>query len=74
MAPGKLKEVGEKEIYSDPASGIMQYHYSHKVDFVQEVKRKGKAKTTLNGEITYQVCDAQRCMPPKTMAFSVMIP
>jgi DsbC/DsbD-like thiol-disulfide interchange protein len=71
ITPGPVKEVGEKETYTDPAAGILQYYYSHRVEFVQGFTRKGKAKTTINGTFTYQLCTNERCLPPATMPFSV---
>jgi hypothetical protein len=35
---------------------------------------EGKAKTLLNGTITYQVCKAEMYLPHKTVAFGVAVP
>lgn len=70
---GIPKEIGKKEKYEDKASGIVQYQYGRKVDFVQSFTLKAKAKTKLSGNITYQVCTDERCLMPKTVPFSVQI-
>ncbi len=74
FAPGKLKEVGHKEKYTDKAAGIVQYQYAQKVEFVQPITVKGKGKTTVNGNITYQVCTDEMCLPSKTVPFRVSLP
>ena len=68
LIEGLTKEVGEKEKYEDKTAGIIQYQYA-KVDFVQSVKLKAEAKTTLTGTITYQACTDEMCLPPKTVSF-----
>jgi thiol:disulfide interchange protein DsbD len=47
--------------------------YSGEVSFVQAVQMKGRAKTNLSGKITYMLCDAKECLPPKTIPFSILI-
>jgi thiol:disulfide interchange protein DsbD len=70
---GKVKEDGKLEKFRDEKLGISAHQYSNKVDFVQVVKLKGNAKTNVTGSIEYQTCDDKKCLPPKTVNFSVAL-
>ncbi|HVZ56809.1 MAG TPA: protein-disulfide reductase DsbD domain-containing protein [Chitinophagaceae bacterium] len=70
---GKIREMGKLEKFHDAKLGISANQYSGKVDFVQVVKMKAQAKTNLSGSIEYQTCDDKKCLPPKTVSFSVPI-
>lgn len=70
---GNVKEVGKLEKYKDEKLDIAANQYSNKVDFVQVVKLKGKAKTAVTGKLEYQTCDDKKCLPPKTVAFSIAL-
>ena len=68
---GKVKEVGKLEKFRDPKLDVAANQYSEKVVFVQKVKLKGKAKTNVSGKLEYQTCDDKKCLPPKTVNFSI---
>ena len=70
---GKIKEVGKMEVMKDAALGISANQYSNSVDFVQKIKLKTNVKTSFNGSVEYQTCDDKKCLPPKTVNFSVVI-
>ena len=70
---GKIKEVGSMEKFHDKKLDISANQYSDKVDFVQLLKLKAKAKTNLTGSVEYQTCNDERCLPPKTVNFAVSI-
>lgn len=70
---GKIKEVGKMEVMKDATLGVSANQYSKTVDFVQIVKLKAKVKTSFNGSVEYQTCDDKKCLPPKTINFSVSI-
>ncbi|MEO6070889.1 MAG: protein-disulfide reductase DsbD domain-containing protein [Chitinophagaceae bacterium] len=70
---GSVKELGKMEKFKDVKLDIAANQYSTKVDFVQVVKVKGKAKTNVTGKLEYQTCDDQKCLPPKTVAFSIAL-
>ena len=70
---GKLKEVGEMEKFHDKTLDVSANQFSGTVDFVQVVKLKANAKTNLTGKLTYQTCDDKKCLPPKTVNFTVPI-
>ncbi len=68
---GKIKEVGKLEKYKDKKLEISANQYSQKVIFVQKIKLRGKAKTNVSGKLEYQTCDDKKCLPPKTVNFSI---
>lgn len=70
---GKIKEVGKMELMKDAALGVSANQYSNSVDFVQKIKLKSNVKTNFNGSVEYQTCDDKKCLPPKTVNFSVAI-
>ena len=70
---GKLKEVGKMQKYKDEKLSISANQYSDKVTFVQRVKLKGKAKTNVTGNLEFQTCDDKKCLPPKTVNFSIAL-
>ena len=70
---GKVKEIGKLEKYKDKELEIEANQYSNKVTFVQKVKVKGKVKTNVSGKLEFQTCDDKKCLPPKTVNFSVAL-
>lgn len=70
---GKVKEVGEMHKKHEEVFGVDVYYYKDKVDFVQVVKLKSKAKTNLNGKLEFMACDEVQCLPPKEVVFSVAL-
>lgn len=70
---GSIKEIGKVEKFHDAKLDLSANQYSNKVDFVQVVKLKANAKTNLTGNVEYQTCNDERCLPPKTVNFSIAI-
>jgi hypothetical protein len=70
---GSAKEMGKLEQHHEPLFGVDVKQFSGKVDFVQTVKLKGKAKTALNGSVEFMTCNDHECLPPKTQKFSVAL-
>jgi Disulphide bond corrector protein DsbC. len=70
---GKIKEVGKMEKFHDKKLEVSANQYSGKVDFVQVVKLKANAKTNLTGSVEFQTCDDEKCLPPKTVNFTIPI-
>jgi len=70
---GKVKEVGSMEKFNDKNLGISAHQYSNTVDFVQVVKIKSNAKTNVSGSVEFQTCDDKKCLPPKTVNFSIAL-
>lgn len=70
---GGVKEVGKLEKFKDKVLDVSANQYSKKVDFVQLVKVKGKAKTAVTGKVEFQTCNDEKCLPPKTVPFSITL-
>lgn len=70
---GTVKELGKMEKYSDKVLDVTAYQYSNKVNFVQVVKLKGKVKTAVTGKLEFQTCDDKKCLPPKTVPFTIAL-
>jgi thiol:disulfide interchange protein DsbD len=70
---GTAKEVGKMITRYEEVFGVDTKFYADKVEFVQTVKLKGKAKTNVNGELQFMVCNDQQCLPPSTINFSVVL-
>ena len=63
---GKVKEAGKMEKFTDKELGVSANQFSRQVLFTQKVKLKGKAKSNVSGNVTYQTCDDKKCLPPKS--------
>jgi hypothetical protein len=70
---GKVKEVGVLEKYRDKVLDVSANQYSNRVDFVQVVKLKAKAKTAVTGNLEFQTCNDEKCLPPKTVNFTLAL-
>lgn len=70
---GNVKEAGKLEKFTDKDLGVSANQYSKLVVFSQKVKLKGKAKSNLSGNVTFQTCDDKKCLPPKTVNFNVAL-
>ena len=70
---GSVKEMGKLEKFKDKTLDVSANQYSNKVVFVQRVKMKGKAKTTVTGKLEFQTCNDEKCLPPKSLNFSIAL-
>jgi len=70
---GKIKEDGKLEKFHDAKLDVSANQYSKQVEFVQVVKVKGSAKTSVSGNVRYQTCNDEKCLPPKTVNFSIAL-
>ena len=70
---GSVKEIGKLEKFHDSKLDVSANQYSGKVDFVQLVKVRGNAKTAVTGKLEFQTCDDTKCLPPKTIPFSIAL-
>ena len=70
---GKIKEEGKLEKFHDAKLDISANQYSKQVDFVQVVKLKASAKTNVSGSVKFQTCNDEKCLPPKTVNFSIAV-
>ena len=70
---GPAKEVGALEQKHEELFGVDVKQFSNRVDFVQTVRLKGKAKTAVNGTVEFMTCNDHECMPPQKQKFSVAL-
>lgn len=70
---GKTKEVGKLQKAFDQNFNTDVLFYSNKVQFMQAVRVKGAAKTTLSGTVEYMVCDDTQCLPPTKKSFDLTL-
>jgi thiol:disulfide interchange protein DsbD len=70
---GTPKEDGKMVTRYEEVFGVDTKYYADKVEFVQTVKLKGKAKTNATGKLEYMVCNDQQCLPPTTISFNVAL-
>lgn len=70
---GGVKEVGKLEQHHEELFGVDVKQFSNKVDFVQTITVKGKAKTALNGSVEFMVCNDHECLPPSSQTFSITL-
>ena len=70
---GKIKEVGKMEKMKDATLGVSANQYSNTVVFVKKIKLKATAKTNFTGTVEYQTCDDKKCLPPKTVNYSIAL-
>lgn len=70
---GNVKEVGKLEQKNEPLFGVDVKQFSNKVVFVQLVKVKSKAKTSLSGNLEFMTCNNKECLPPQTQKFSIAL-
>ena len=68
---GPAKEIGKLEQKFEALFGVEVKQFSDKVEFVQVVKPKGKAKTAVKGQIKFMTCNDRECLPPTTQKFSI---
>jgi Disulphide bond corrector protein DsbC len=73
LLDGKIKEIGKMEIFHDEKLDISANQYANAVDFIQKIKLKARAKTNLSGNVEFQTCDDKKCLPPKTVNFTIAI-
>lgn len=68
---GPVKEVGNMKIYQEEVFGVEVHAFANSVNFVQTVRLKTKARTSLTGEIEYMACSSEQCTPPMTVKFNI---
>lgn len=70
---GKVKEEGKLIKEYDAIFGSVLKFYTTKVTFVQKFKSKSAASTFAKGNINYMLCNDKKCLPPKSVPFSVKL-
>lgn len=72
-AEGKVKEDGKLIKEYDPNYNTVLKFYANKVTFSQKFKSKSAATTFAKGSVKYMVCNDKKCLPPKSVPFSVKL-
>ena len=67
------KEIGKLEKSFDKNFDAEISYFSGKVQFVQSVTLKVASKTKLSGTIDYMVCNDEKCLPPISVPFEVVL-
>ncbi len=68
---GKVVESKEnREIIQDPMFEMELAKFHDKAVFTQKIKVKN-ATNPIKGEVTFMSCNGSRCIPPKTIEFSI---
>ena len=70
---GKAKEMGRMVAVYDQAFKSKVRYYERSVDFLQTVRLKSAAKTSLSGRIEFMVCNASNCLAPAASSFNVVL-
>lgn len=70
---GVAKEIGKLEKNFDKNFDAEISYFAGKVQFVQSVTLKVASKTKLSGTIDYTVCNDEKCLPPISIPFEVVL-
>ncbi len=70
---GKVKELGTMKKKHEEVFGVYVHYFKDKVDFVQVVKIKSNAKTSVSGKVEFMVCNDEQCLPPEEIPFSIKL-
>ena len=73
IVEGEIKESGKKITRYEDVFGIQVIYFDGRVDFVQVIKLKSKAKTVFTGKVEFMVCNDHQCLPPAEAPFSIML-
>jgi len=70
---GKVKESGKIIKKFETAWSHDVKYYEKTVDFVQTVKAKSGAKSSLAGKVEFMVCNDRQCLPPSEVDIKVNV-
>ena len=70
---GATKETGALKTMHDNVFDVDVKYFNDKVDFVQPVKLKAAATTSVSGTVEYMICNDEKCLPPTKQAFDVKL-
>jgi hypothetical protein len=70
---GGVAEKGKMQKHFEEVFGIDTKFYNDKVEFVQVVNVKGKAKTNVTGTLEFMACTDKECLPPRTVPFNIAL-
>src|SRR5688572_4737856 len=70
---GEASEQGDVKNFHDKNFDVDVIYFAGDVKFVQVVKLKASARTSVKGAIEYMVCNDNKCLPPVTVPFDIII-
>lgn len=70
---GTIREIGNIQKKYEDVFEVDTKFYANKVDFIQLVKLKANAKTSVSGVVEFMVCNGHQCLPPEKKSFSVLL-
>lgn len=70
---GDVQEKGELIKQKEASLGIESWVYEEHVQFIQIIELKNKTKTSLSGNIEFQACTNEKCLPPAKFNFSIVL-
>jgi len=70
---GAIEEIGHLKKSKETQSGIESWEYRNKLELIQELKLKSDTKTVLLGDIEFQSCTNEICLPPATVSFKIVL-
>ena len=70
---GNPAEEGKSKTIHDKNFGVDVIYFQNDVNFVQSVKLKTPVKTSLHGTVEYMVCNDNKCLPPVTIPFDIIL-
>lgn len=73
LLDGNVKESGKLVKKFETAWSHDVKYYEKSVDFVQIVKAKSGAKSSLAGKVEFMVCNDRQCLPPSEVDIKVSV-
>jgi DsbC/DsbD-like thiol-disulfide interchange protein len=70
---GRVKEAGNIKIERSTLFNSEISYYENNLTLIQYVQVRGTSRTAIKGSIDFMVCDNQQCLPPKKIAFSILL-
>jgi hypothetical protein len=68
---GTVREDGKMITRYEEVFGVDVKYFEGDVDFIQVIKMKSSAKTSVTGSVAFMVCNDTECLPPTTQKFSI---
>ena len=69
---GKAREAGKIQTNFEKEFKVDQKYFETSVDFIQTVKVESGTRK-VKGTLEYMVCNDRQCLPPKTVAFEIVL-
>jgi len=70
---GNAAEKGKLQKKYEEVFGVDVKYFDGNVEFIQLVKLKASAKTTITGKVQFMACNDEQCLPPSEIPFSISL-